>query len=127
MDDCCWFTTQWQAAVYLVEHDYLSRCRALSLPTLQLCLITLCAYVQAELAEQSWQQQAKETQLKENPSWPAINRLEQQLQQLQTQIDNAEVFIREHEEKANYRPLAAQIMDLVDAINIANIGMLAAA
>jgi uncharacterized protein YlxW (UPF0749 family) len=82
---------------------------------------------QAELADQSWQQQAKEAQLKENPTWPAIDRLEQQQQQLKQQIDTAQEFIREHEEKADYRPLKQQLEGLVDHVNSCTIGMLSAA
>ncbi|KAF6253295.1 intraflagellar transport protein IFT-71/74 [Scenedesmus sp. NREL 46B-D3] len=83
--------------------------------------------VQADLADQSWQQQAKEAQLKENAAWPAIDRLEQQQQQLKQQIDTAQQFIREHEEKADYRPLKQQLEGLVDDVNSCTISLLSAA
>jgi uncharacterized protein YlxW (UPF0749 family) len=87
----------------------------------------LCLLLQAELADQSWQQQAKEAQLKENPAWPAIDRLEQQQQQLKQQIDTAQEFIREHEEKADYRPLKQQLEGLIGSVNSCTISMLSAA
>jgi uncharacterized protein YlxW (UPF0749 family) len=83
--------------------------------------------LQAELADQSWQQQAKEAQLKENPAWPAIDRLEQQQQQLKQQIDTAQEFIREHEVKADYRPLKQQLEGLIGNVNSCTISMLSAA
>jgi uncharacterized protein YlxW (UPF0749 family) len=89
--------------------------------------LRLCLLLQAELSDQSWQQQAKEAQLKENPAWPAIDRLEQQQQQLKQQIDTAQEFIREHEEKADYRPLKQQLEGLVANVNSCTISMLSAA
>lgn len=86
------------------------------------CLLLL----QAELADQSWQQQAKEAQLKENPAWPAIDRLEQQQQQLKQQIDAAQQFIQEHEEKSDYRPLKQQLEGLIDNVNSCTISLLSA-
>lgn len=87
----------------------------------------VCLVPQADLADQSWQQQAKEAQLKENAAWPAIDRLEQQQQQLKQQIDTAQQFIREHEEKADYRPLKQQLEGLVDDVNSCTISLLSAA
>jgi uncharacterized protein YlxW (UPF0749 family) len=94
-----------------------------------MCLLpfVLCCPLQAELADQRWQQQAKETQLKENPAWPSIDRLEQQQQQLQHQINTAREFIKVHEEKSNYKPLVPQLQELVNSINNATIGMLCGA
>lgn len=77
--------------------------------------------LQADLSSQKWQQQTKEAQLKEQPAWPAIDRIDQQLKQVQQQCDKAREFIRSHEERFNYGVLLPQLASLVDRINTANI------
>ena len=79
------------------------------------------AGLQADLSVQKWQQQTKEAQLKEQPAWPAIDRLDQQLRQVQRHCDEAREFIRSHEERSNYAVLLPQLGALVEAINAANI------
>lgn len=76
---------------------------------------------QADLSGQKWQQQTKEAQLKEQPAWPAIDRLDQQLKQVQQQCDKAREFIRSHEERSNYAALLPQLGSLIETINAANI------
>jgi len=88
--------------------------------------VCTCAPQQAELADQVWQQQTKEALLKEQPAWPAIDRLDQQLKQVQQQCDKAREFIRSHEERSNYTPLVPQLAELIDATNAANIAAVTA-
>lgn len=83
--------------------------------------VTHSLHVQAELADQKWQQQTKEALLKEHPAWPAIDRLEQQLKQVHQHSDRAREFIKSHEDRANYTPLVPQLESLVQTINTANI------
>lgn len=79
------------------------------------------------MADQVWQQQTKEALLKEQPAWPAIDRLDRQLKQVQQQCDKAREFIRSHEERSNYAPLVPQLAELMEIINAANIAAVTAA
>lgn len=83
--------------------------------------------MQADLSSQRWQQQTKEAQLKEQPAWPAIDRLDQQLNQVQQQCAKAREFIAAHEERSNYGPLLPQLAALVQGVNAANIAAATAA
>jgi peptidoglycan hydrolase CwlO-like protein len=86
-----------------------------------------CVLLQADLSDQKWQQQTKEAQLKEQPAWPAIDRLDQQLKQVQQQCDKAREFIKSHEERSNYGVLLPQWAALVETINAANIAAVSGA
>lgn len=83
--------------------------------------MSLDVLVQTDLSAQKWQQQTKEAQLKEQPAGPAIDRLDQQLKQVQAQCDKAREFIRSHEERSNYGILVPQLKSLMESINTANI------
>ncbi|KAF8068364.1 IFT74 [Scenedesmus sp. PABB004] len=83
--------------------------------------------LKAELADQAWQQQAAEAQLKANPAWPAIERLEAQARQVQAQVDAAAEFVREHAAAADFEPQRARVLELVSRVNAATVSALLSA
>jgi hypothetical protein len=88
-------------------------------PRLSTCLRP--SSLQAELADAKWALQTHEAQLREQPAWPAIDRLEQQLRQVAAQADKSRAATQAHAEQSAYEPLLPQVAALVEAINAANI------
>jgi beta-phosphoglucomutase-like phosphatase (HAD superfamily) len=75
---------------------------------------------QAELAQAKWAQQTHEAQLKGQPLWPAVDRLEGQLKQIQRQCALARDAIRAHQD-AGHEVLLPQVLGLVEELNQAHI------